>query len=437
MTGTAGMAEQAARSRTDRFGNAVDPTVGYARGRILATPADDVRRLAHALSLTRERVAARGADSLAIFTGMSGDLGIGPADMALCNEWIGAALGGDELRRAALAHLGGSDADGFCMLARTSAAMVTWLTLKASDAGVISVVPDGGRSHPSVRMGAALARSRLVEIPVDRFDDRVLAATGATCVVVTAVTSSLERLSDDELRQVVDLAHDRHAVVLVDDAYGARLRPVLFGGSPSLSFGADVVVTNSDKAGLRGPRAALVAGRADLVLEMATWAAERGMDARPPIMAGALRALRSFDPDDLRREAAGGRHLGRSLAGVLGADVVAQGILGPTITEEDALGLVGTFGAPRAHEHLVPCEATAAIGMVLLRRFGIVTVNTHAQPGARVSLRLKPVLGHLALAGGADAVSAKVRDAVAEVATIAEQPDAMRRLLGLDPAAGS
>jgi L-seryl-tRNA(Ser) seleniumtransferase len=423
------MPDHVTERRTDRFGNTIDPMVGYARGRILASPIDDVRRLARAWSLTRERVATHGRDPLAIFTGMSGDLGIESADVHLCNEWTGSPLVDQELRHAALAHLGGSDVDGFCMLARTSAAMITWLALKAWDAGVISVVPRGGRSHPSVRMGAALARSRLVEIPVDQLTEHTYAATGATCVVVTAVTSSLERLSDDELRAVVDLAHRRHAVVLVDDAYGARLRPVLFGGSPSLSFGADVVVTNSDKAGLRGPRAALVAGRADLVLEMATWAAERGMDARAPVMAGALRALLSFDPDDLRREASDAQRLGRSLAADLGADMVAQGILGPTVTEEDAVRLLDRCGAARVHEHLVPCEATAAIGMVLLRRFGIVTVNTHAQPGARVSLRLKPVLGHLALAGGADAVTAKVRDAVAEVVTIADQPAAMRRLL--------
>lgn len=412
---------------TDRFGNPIDPTVGYARGTILACPADDVRRLTHAWSLARAWTAAHGRDSLAIFTGMAGSLGIEPSDVDLGNEWTGGALVSEDLRAAALAHLGGSDAHGFCMLARTSAAMVTWLALRAWEAPVVSVVPRGGRSHPSVRMGAALARSGLVEIPIDQVTAETFAAV--RCVVVTAVTSSLEWLSDDELRAVVDLAHDRGAVVLVDDAYGARLRPILLGGSPSLSFGADVVVTNSDKAGLRGPRAALVAGRPDLVLEMATWAAERGMDARAPVQAGALGALRSFDPDMLRREAADAQGLGRALAAEFGADVVAQGVLGPTITEEDALCLLERHGATRLRDRLVPCEVTAAIGMVLLRRFGIVTVNTHAQPGARVSLRLKPVLGQLAVAGGADAVTAKVRDAVAEVVAISERPAVVRGLL--------
>lgn len=413
----------------DRYGNRIDPAAGYARGRILTSSVDETRRLAHAWSLTREWAAVHGAGSFAIFAGMAGDLGIGPADVHLCNEWIGAGLVEEELRRAAMEHLGGSDSDGYAMLARSSAAIVAWFSLEARDAAVISVVPPGGRSHSSVRQGARLARSRLVEIPADRLTGRVLADTDARCVIVTSVTSGLEHLSDDELRRVVDLAHRHHALVLVDDAYGARLRPVLYGGSPSLSFGADLVITNTDKAGLRGPRGALVAGAPDLVRDLVTWAAERGMDARAPIQVGALRALRSFEPDDLRREASDAQGLGRALAAELGDGSVIQGDLGPTITEEAALALLRDRGASRAAGHLVPCEATAAVGMTLLRRFGIVTVNTHAQPGARVSLRLKPILGHLALAGGPDAAAAKVRAAVDEVAGLADEPAAVRRLL--------
>jgi L-seryl-tRNA(Ser) seleniumtransferase len=43
--------------------------------------------------------------------------------------------------------------------------------------------------------------------------------------------------------------------------------------------------------------------------------------------------------------------------------------------------------------------------MTLLKRHGIATDTTHGQPGARVSLRLKPVLGVLTKAGGAVWVS--------------------------------
>jgi L-seryl-tRNA(Ser) seleniumtransferase len=419
----------AAPSQVDRFGNAVDPTVGYAWGDILSSSLDEVRRLGNAWALTRQWAATFGADSLAIFTGMSGRLDIDTADIALCNEWTGPALVSHDLREAALQHLGGSEADGFGMVARSSAAIVAWLSLVASDGSVISIVPLGGRSHSSVRNGALLARARLTEISADRVTDQVFIDTGARCVVVTPITSSLERVSDAELSRVVDMAHRHHAVVLLDDAYGARLRPILYGGAPSLGFGADVVVTNSDKAGLRGPRGALVAGSPDLVRELVTWAAERGMDARAPILVGALRALQAFDPKDVLLEAENGRRLGQALAQELGDAQVSQGDLGPTISEENALSMVRHRAGAAVHQQLVPCEASAAIGMCLLRRFGIVTVNTHAQPGARVSLRLKPVLDHLARAGGADEVAAHVREAIDEVAELAHSESAVRQLL--------
>ena len=48
---------------------------------------------------------------------------------------------------------------------------------------------------------------------------------------------------------------------------------------------------------------------------------------------------------------------------------------------------------------------TAAAGMLMLREKGIVTVNTHGQPGGRVSIRLKPTSGAIERAGGADAIA--------------------------------
>ena len=59
----------------------------------------------------------------------------------------------------------------------------------------------------------------------------------------------------------------------------------------------------------------------------------------------------------------------------------------------------------RTSTNRVPAEVTAAAGMLMLRDKGIVTVNTHGQPGGRVSIRLKPTSGAVERAGGADAIA--------------------------------
>ena len=54
---------------TDRFGNALDPGVGYARGALLGGSADEVRRLTQAGGVAADFVAREGIDKIAICTG--------------------------------------------------------------------------------------------------------------------------------------------------------------------------------------------------------------------------------------------------------------------------------------------------------------------------------------------------------------------------------
>jgi L-seryl-tRNA(Ser) seleniumtransferase len=67
--------------------------------------------------------------------------------------------------------------------------------------------------------------------------------------------------------------------------------------------------------------------------------------------------------------------------------------------------------------------------MVLLQDYGVLTVNTHGQPGARVSLRLKPTLDALGRIGGFDAVVTAVMESLDKVAKIIDNPDAIKRLI--------
>jgi len=417
--------------RTDRFGNAIDPVVGFARGDIIRSSVDEARRLRHGQAVAAARVRAKGPHSIAVFTGNQRDFPLKPDDLAtLCEEWVGPGLFAEDLRTTAIAHFGGRADDAVAVFNRTSAGIIATILAHAGGRPVVSIVPPGGRSHASVVRGSALARVELVEVGGAHDWNSAIERADPKLVIITTVTSNLELLADATTFEAVAKAQRHGAIVLLDEAYGARLRPVLHGGPLGLTSGADLAVTNCDKAGLSGPRAGVLVGRPALVTAAAAKGSEMGMEARAPIAAGALRSLQGFSPEDLRKEAASGQALARSLAVKLGADVVKTSDLGPMIDENDVLAeVLKRAGRSDRPIGIVPCEATSALGMILLERSGILTVNTHGQPGARVSLRLKPTLDAMQRAGGEAAVVAAVDQALTELADVIADPSAMTRLI--------
>lgn len=413
----------------DRFGNVIDPGVGYARGAILRSSADEVRRLAQAGRVAGDFVTREGIDSVAICTG---NLRFYPAaadDLPLnCEEWIGPGLFAEELRQAAIGHMGGKGDEAVAVVNRTSAGIVAAILAHANSRPVVSVVPQGDRSHASVSRGAKLANVPVVEVyDLEGLKD-ALEAHEPSLVIVTTVTSELANLPDDMTIVGVQLAQRAGCTVLLDEAYGARFRPVLLGGVPALLLGADLVITNADKAGLSGPRAGVLCGRSNAVIPVQAKASELGMEARAPIAVGAMRSLQGFTPELLLQEAQDGQDLAVALEELLGPENVTRSALGPKVDEQDAMAIVLGMAGNEATAR-VPAEVTAAAGMLMLREKGIVTVNTHGQPGGRVSIRLKPTAGAVTRAGGADAVAQCVVSALQEVADNLEDEDWFARLL--------
>lgn len=405
----------------DRFGNAIDPSVGFARGRHLSSSAAETRRLRHAQAVAAEVVAKRGIDALGIFTGNSRQFPLRPDDLdTLCEEWVGSGLFARELAEAAITHFGGGETAA--VTNRTTAGIVAAILALSGGRPVVSVVPDGDRSHASVIRGCALAGIDLVEIPGNADPAEALGRHRPALVVVTTVTSTLARLPDEETRRAVAAGKAAGATVFMDEAYGARLRPVFHGGALSLELGADFAITNTDKAGLSGPRAGVLCGSAGPVLATLAKASELGQEARAPIAAGAMRSLQGYDPEDLKAEARDGQTIADALAAAWGAEVVHRSDLGPMIDEQDVLARLLALSG-RTETQIVPAEATAAVGMILLRDHGILTVNTHGMPGGRVSLRLKPTAGALGAAGGAAALVAALDQASQIVAERLDDAD--------------
>ena len=152
------------------------------------------------------------------------------------------------------------------------------------------------------------------------------------------------------------------------------------------------------------------------------------MEARAPVAAGALRALQNYDPEILRQEARDGAAISDSLIARYGEEMVTRTALGPMIDEQDVLQLVLRY-ASHDESTIVPAEAAASVGMLMLRSHGVLTVNTHGQPGGRVSIRLKPTAGAIARVGGLAALCAALDDALREVGKHLDEPNSMGQIL--------
>ncbi len=253
----------------NRFGHPLDPAVGYARGPILSSSLGEAKRRNYAMRLIRERTEAKGHDAFYNFTGLHRDFAVHADRLAWGEEWMGPAFFWDELVELAREHFGGNAEHEVAVFNRCSAGIVsTCLALAEPGSSVLSVVPDT-RSHPSIGRGTRLAGAQLLQTNTLPEVERYLAVPGVSLVVITAVSSELQIVDQDLLLQVVALAKSKGIPVLLDDAYGTRLRPIIFGGLKTLETGADVGVTACDKAGMGGPRAGLMVGDADLVARIA------------------------------------------------------------------------------------------------------------------------------------------------------------------------
>jgi L-seryl-tRNA(Ser) seleniumtransferase len=422
---------------TDRFGNEFAPGLPYARGSIVQSTEDDFIKLERARRVIARRIAAGGPEAIFNFSGLERGLPLDASEIALADDEVAPALAGERVRALSLEHLGGDPRRHDAMLFNrlTAATFATHLALVAPGDTVLGLSPT--YTHPTAIRSARQCGARFVEAG----DLAGLAAAlerepRATLLVLTRLAVTYDLLPLPTAREAVRLAHARGARVYVDDAGGARVGPAVFDQPKTLELGVDLGATGLDKYGTIGPRLGLLAGDAALVAVIRARAFEFGLEARPMLYPAAVRSLAGYRPERVRVLVETTRRVGRALSAVFGARLHLTPVTAQ-LRADDLLALA-MERAGVARPPIAPIEATAALAMLLLEDYGVLTVHFAGMPPGTSSLLLKFIPPEtLERFGGPDVLAKAVDSSVDRLAALLRDRAALVALLLGEAASGS
>ena len=414
---------------TDRFGNTYAPGLPYARGSILPGTEDDFRKCQEAWRHIAARVRTGGPDAIFNFSGLEHGLPLSPDELPIANDFVAPALYFEQFKQAALDHFGGSpDHHDVALFNRlTGATYATHLTLVQPGDVVIGVSPS--YSHPSVVRAVAQAGATLVDTAgLEPFAAALERESRVGLVVMTRLAVTYEMMPTAELHHVVQLAHAKGVRVYVDDAGGARVGPAIFDQPRTLQLGVDVVATGLDKYGTVGPRLGVMAGDKALVSRIRARAFEMGLEARPFLYPAAVRSLVGSTTERVQELVDTTQEVATALQEVLGEHVHQTPVIAQLLAD-DILSITLARAGLRTPP-IVPYEASAALAMILLRDYGILTVHFVGLPPGTAALMFKFIAPEvLTRFGGAQAYARAVDASLTTLAEMLAEPGHLRRLL--------
>ena len=306
------------------------------------------------------------------------------------DRYLGRLLSMERLRPLALEHLGGDESYTVLALNRQAAANYTVMqALVPSGSMVPYVVPPypGGvsRGHPSIPQAVELARSRWeVVSTVDELERLMDREPDVPLVAVCPLYRGV--VPEETLEAVCSVAQRRDVPVYMDDAAGARMRPLVYGQRRAIEMGADVVSTSCEKAAMHGPRASLIVGKGPLMMRIAAKANVLGTDARPSVVAAIVRALEEYSPEEAKvyyaTLAHRHGHLTELLKPIFGDSVSPEGIYGGVWVALDEFHRIVRERTGLAELSLAPVDVSVAMAMLMLRDHGFMTVAALHYPGA-------------------------------------------------------
>jgi L-seryl-tRNA(Ser) seleniumtransferase len=410
---------------TDRFGNPHAPNLPYARGKILATTEDDFRKLQRAWALIRER----GPEAVFIFTGLEHALPMSGDELRFADDEIAPALYFERLRTLALEHLGGSpDRHDVAVFNRmTGATLAAHLTLVRP--GDVVIGASASYSHPSVVRAANHVGARFIDTAgLAMFKETIARENKVALVDLTRLAVTYDLMPVEEIRGIVGIAHDKGALVYMDDAGGARVGPAGFAQPRMLELGVDVGATGLDKYGTIGPRLGLLAGRADLVARVRATGFEFGLEARQMLYPAVVRTLEQYDPARVQALIETTPQIARELRPFVGNRLRET----PTtvqIPADDILDIAMQRGGVE-EPPIVPYEAAAALAMLLLQNHGMLMVHFVGVPPGTADLLIKFVPPEtLERFGGAGPYTRAIDDSLTRLGALLHDPASIAELL--------
>lgn len=375
--------------QTDRFGNPYAEGLAYARGDILPTTAEDIIKHKTAWAHIRRRRAELGADSVYLLSGLERNLQLDNVDLSIMDDEIASAIFTDEVTELGLEHLGGDPEkhDIFVFNRQTAALLTAADVMIGAGDTVIGVSPSW--SHPAVGRAVAHSGGTFRDVAgLEAFRQAVAEAPKLDVVFITRLAVSYEILSIGDLEEIIRIARDHGAKIIVDDAGGARVGPACFDQPKLLELDVDVGATGLDKYGTTGPRLGLLGGDTALVGRMRARAHELGVEARQLLYPAVAQSLRGYRPEKVRELVAVTKETGEELKSRLGGNRVMETPVIVQLLADDILEMaMERAGIPEAP--CVPYEATAGLAMLMLRDHGIVSVHFAGLPPGTSALMIK------------------------------------------------
>ncbi len=416
-----------AGGRVDCFGNRIDSNVGYARGQILASDADEIARTMHARRIIRDRVRRLGEDSVFDLSGLPRSFPLRPEDLPrLASQSAYFAHFDDAGEKLATEFLGGDPAVHSALFVNrvSSGLLAIALALLQRGDRVVSLVPRG-RSHPPLQRSIEVAGGLFEDCEsVEDFGEAVRRQK-PRLVVATPVTSAKHHMPVSDLVRFAEIGQAHGAITFVDDAHVAS-RLALHGDPlPFKCAPFDLVIFSTDKH-IFGPRAGIVVGRRPMIELVRTSAVRFGLEAQPGHRVAAMRALEEHRAEPIE------------IAGKLAMELLARleqeygrgrfYLAGPgvAISGEDVL-LLALELSGKTRCCIVPSEAVSVVCNHLLREHGILTISSLSMPGTAAVVRLMMFPdGHKL---GAERITAAVKDGLAALQDVLDRPEAARGII--------
>jgi L-seryl-tRNA(Ser) seleniumtransferase len=373
----------------DRFGNVIDTFVGFARGKILTSTQDELKEIAHGKKIMIDRYNRLGRKGLVQFIDLTDNFGLPPEFTEVYDFGaLSVDMRSGELLKLAREHLGGNEEyNKAAVFNRTTlGAITTMLALGKPGTVIVSLVPESAREHISMRRAKQLAGCESLDTSSPNELEEFIENKKVSLIAITGASSKI--MEEDALRKGIEIGKVHGIPTFVDDAYGARMRTLLFNQAKAGDLGADIILTGANKFGFKGPKAGIMLGREEYMKKVLAKAWEIGALARPAIVGAAIKTLRDFDAEKMKSDVKKWAKISDEfvkLANVNGIPAKSNVPTRTTIPMEDVLQIT-MEKAGISHTDIVPCEATRAFGLYLLDKYGWIIDPVTGSPGTNMNL---------------------------------------------------